>query len=110
MRISDWSSDVCSSDLVLRGELRTSDIQVRVEPWLNRAVAFAPGLKLVTVSKGKSVALTQRGEEVAAAIDANATLLGDERPFLDRKSAVSGKRVSVRVDMGGRRLIQKKKK
>src|SRR3546814_16040551 len=82
MRISDWSSDVCSSDLqflahairtkesrdqvdaVLRGELRTSDIQVRVEPWLNRAVAFAHGLKLVTVSKGKSVALTQRGEEV----------------------------------------------
>src|SRR3546814_11347541 len=100
MRISDWSSDVCSSDLqflahairtkesrdqvdaVLRGELRTSDIQVRVEPWLNRAVAFAHGLKLVTVSKGKSVALTQRGEEVAAAIDANATILGDERAFL----------------------------
>ena len=69
-------------DAVLRGELRTSDIQVRVEPWLNRAVAFAHGLKLVTVSKGKSVALTQRGEEVAAAIDANATMLADERAFL----------------------------
>src|SRR3546814_12582689 len=28
----------------------------------------------------------------------------------DRKSVVSGKRVSVRVDLGGRRLIKKKKK
>src|SRR3546814_20786554 len=27
----------------------------------------------------------------------------------DRKSVVSGKRVSVRVDLGGRRIIQKKK-
>src|SRR3546814_12463047 len=32
-------------------------------------------------------------------------------PYLqqDRKSAVTGKRVSVRVDLGGRRLINKKK-
>src|SRR3546814_18501303 len=28
---------------------------------------------------------------------------------LDRKSVVSGKRVSVRVDLGGRRIIKKKK-
>src|SRR3546814_14953588 len=28
----------------------------------------------------------------------------------DRKSVVSGKRVSVRVDLGGRRLIKKQKK
>src|SRR3546814_20719035 len=28
----------------------------------------------------------------------------------DRKSVVSGKRVSVRVDLGGRRIIKKKKK
>src|SRR3546814_11775153 len=27
----------------------------------------------------------------------------------DRKSVVSGKRVSVRVDLGGRRILQKKK-
>src|SRR3546814_12291252 len=38
------------------------------------------------------------------------------RPFLrrapaqDRKSAVSGKSVSVRVDLGGRRIIKKTKK
>src|SRR3546814_14655575 len=33
------------------------------------------------------------------------------RPALgDRKRAVTGKRVSVRVDLGGRRIIKKKKK
>src|SRR3546814_13695536 len=31
-------------------------------------------------------------------------------PQEDRKSAVSGKRVSVRVDLGGRRIIKKKTK
>src|SRR3546814_14324919 len=30
------------------------------------------------------------------------------RAFLDRKSVVSGKSVSVRVDLGGRRIIKKK--
>src|SRR3546814_15572336 len=36
---------------------------------------------------------------------------GDERPGeLDRKSVESGKSVSVRVDLGGRRFIKKKKK
>ena len=67
---------------VLRGELRTSDIQVRVEPWLNRAVALAHGLGYVTVTKGKSVALTTRGNEIAAAIDASPDILFEERSFL----------------------------
>src|SRR3546814_12156413 len=31
-------------------------------------------------------------------------------PILDRKSVVEGKSVSVRVDLGGRRIIKKKKK
>lgn len=67
---------------VLRGDAKTSDIQVRVEPWLNRAVSFAHGLKYVTVSKGKSVTLTQAGQEMAAAIDANRDVLAYEREFL----------------------------
>src|SRR3546814_11654797 len=33
-----------------------------------------------------------------------------EAPRLDRKRVVSGKSVSVRVDLGGRRIIKKKKK
>lgn len=78
---------------VLRGDLRTSDIQVRVEPWLNRAVAFAHGLNLVTVNKGKSVALTERGKEVAAAIDADQNVFADERVFL----AAVAKRLTEQV-------------
>src|SRR3546814_2332265 len=34
----------------------------------------------------------------------------DKTPEQDRKSSLSGKRVSVRVDLGGRRIIKKKKK
>src|SRR3546814_12188512 len=33
-----------------------------------------------------------------------------EKQYLDRKSVVSGKSGSVRVDLGGRRIIKKKKK
>jgi hypothetical protein len=67
---------------VLQGNLRTADIQVRVEPWLNRAVAIAHGLGLVAVTKGKSVSLTERGKEVATAIDAAPDIFVDERVFL----------------------------
>src|SRR3546814_13402057 len=42
------------------------------------------------------------------ALDGIATRAGPARP--DRKSVVSGKSVSVRVDLGGRRIIKKKKK
>ena len=78
---------------VLRGELRTADIQVRVEPWLNRAVAFAHGLELVSVAKGKSVALTARGREVAAAIESDPTIFVDERIYL----AAVAKRLTEQV-------------
>src|SRR3546814_21133936 len=40
------------------------------------------------------------------------TIWGEQRqpyPLADRKSVVSGKSVSVRVDIGGRRIIKKQK-
>src|SRR3546814_20376076 len=45
---------------------------------------------------------------VAAAIFL--VLKATDLPLIDRKSVVSGKSVSVRVDLGGRRIIKKKKK
>src|SRR3546814_19311344 len=107
MRIRDWSSDVCSSDLesieVLRREQR----------------------ELITLLGHRPPADT---DGVISALNAletilNLSALSDERVSLSdalrwqrrvkglaRKSVVKGQSVSVRVDLGGRRMIQKKKK
>jgi hypothetical protein len=77
----------------LRGDRKTSDVQVRVEPWLNRAVAFAHGLKYVTVSKGKTITLTPLGQDVASAIAANSDVLQEERDFL----TIVGKRATEEI-------------
>jgi len=77
VRIAEGRDDVRA---LLRGDLRPSDISVR-EPWLNRAVAFAHGLKLVSVDKGKSVSLTARGIEMANAI-VKGDVLSEELSFL----------------------------
>ena len=49
VRIREGRDDVRA---LLRGDLHSSDISVRVEPWLNRAAAFAHGLGLVRVAGG----------------------------------------------------------
>src|SRR3546814_13592540 len=93
MRISDWSSDVCSSDLPDE-----------------RAVADRGAVRGRHRARGR--------------IDGNDAAPGQHRPRAfgpeggrpdqqslerDRKSVVSGKSVSVRVDLGGRRISQKKR-
>src|SRR3546814_9418898 len=88
MRISDWSSDVCSSDLSAR----------RVRP--GRVVlAFRRAQAECRTALADPDALPQRQSDKA----------GNRRDQEDRKSVVSGKSVSVRVDLGGRRIIKKKK-
>ena len=67
---------------LLGGKLRPLEVSVRVEPWLNRAVAFAHAMKLVSVEKGKSVVLTARGIEVAKSIISNKDILLEEHKFL----------------------------
>src|SRR3546814_17882572 len=78
MRISDWSSDVCSSDLTALGSL---DFMESIDCYRNETTRFADFI------------LPQTGS------------LEHE----DRKSVVEGKSVSVRVDLGGSRIIKKKK-
>src|SRR3546814_11715346 len=92
MRISDWSSDVCSSDLLLQRRVRIK--AVRVED-VHVVDAHAPE------------ALVEAGEYVFARTAALAVGAGPHVPA-DRKRVVEGKGVSVRVDLGGRRSIKKK--
>src|SRR3546814_20745968 len=86
MRISDWSSDVCSSDLRL-------DVEILVE-WDRCGHAHAPVRTGAASWPNREPAATLR-RGIAA---------------IDRKSVVEGKSVSVSVDLGGRRIIKKKKR
>src|SRR3546814_13147326 len=89
MRISDWSSDVCSSDLVDGYHLAQ----------LHEMLDHLGGLDRHLVS--------QIGDRDCFR---HMHFARDEFGHLDRKSVVSGKSVSVRVDLGGRRIIKKIKK
>src|SRR3546814_20843019 len=98
MRISDWSSDVCSADLVKAGGCATAD---DFGDRVGGEVGIARILALRRVDK-----IDVFTECEALALDARAQLLFSGA---DRTSVVSGKSVSVRVDLGGRRIIKKKK-
>src|SRR3546814_16564474 len=94
MRISDWSSDVCSSDL--RKRRQPVD---RHPPRTGRAVHPSPGRNPVAarVRTDRSRAPLSRGW---------AGRQCDRRRGGDRTSVVQGKSVSVRVDLGGRRILK----
>src|SRR3546814_17391772 len=55
------------------------------------------------------VALRPTFDETLQRLEKEANTQVPPRPVLDRKSVVSGTRVEVRVDQGGRRIIKKKK-
>lgn len=58
------------------------DLAVRIEPWVNRAAAFAKANGLIEVRAGKALALSNEGKAVAKAIRKEG-LLADEAAFLD---------------------------
>jgi len=67
---------------LLSGNYRPTEVSVRVEPSLNRAVALAHALKLVKIEKGTSVSLTDSGEQMALAIVKDDDILKEEVSFL----------------------------
>src|SRR3546814_15118975 len=116
MRISDWSSGVCSSDLVdfitmgqyLQPTPKHADVEEFVTPAAFNAygsIARAKGF-LQVASSPLTRSSYHAGEDFAQMRAARAAKLAKVR---DRKSAVQGKSVSVRVDLGGRGIIKKKK-
>src|SRR3546814_15882446 len=85
MRISDWSSDVCSSDLTTS----CGSCPTRPRP-------------------PSGVATTPTWIRFDDAYPHPPPACPCPRHGQDRKSVVEGKSVSVRVDLGGRRIIKKK--
>src|SRR3546814_15886964 len=108
MRISDWSSDVCSSDLLVdRHQLRAAGEELLGRELFRGARGAARRLAghhapALLVRAARPLADLRRGDRGG---------LGEGAPRRreDRKSVVSGKSVSVRVDLGGRRIIKKTK-
>jgi citrate lyase gamma subunit len=68
---------------VFAGDLSPGDLVVRVEPWLNRAVAFATAASLVTLEHGRSVKLTDDGIKTLERILSVESVMTEERAFLD---------------------------
>src|SRR3546814_11567368 len=116
MRISDWSSDVCSSDLgqrpahlglwrgaqhPARGDRQGRDIsrRGRAAIWLFRDRA-----------RGQFRAQARFPAGVGRGGGGGAEAGRPVQERADRKSVGEGKSVYVRVDLGGRRIIKKKKK
>src|SRR3546814_21023197 len=102
MRISDWSSDVCSSDLARQAEdaaqpetTDASDERPNRRRAPRRAAAPSPQLELTPPENAEEEAPKPRRRT--------------RRAQGDRKSVVEGKSVSVRVDLGGGRIVKKQK-
>src|SRR3546814_14329255 len=119
MRISDWSSDVCSSDLAgRRANGRGIDLMAADQRLVARSGDKLDLLLWREANLGPS--------EISRVMDANPGL-ADPGPILplgtviivpatadatatrvDRNSVVSGKSAEVRVELGGRSIIKKK--
>src|SRR3546814_12593713 len=98
MRISDWSSDVCSSDLNAPAR---HVIARRVAEALRRAPD-----RLVDPIAPLTLVLARRVGVLKIARP-SARAGGDGFEHSDRKSGEEGTSVSVRLDRGGRRVINK---
>src|SRR3546814_19411325 len=105
MRISDWSSDVCSSDL---GQAVGAEQQAR---GLEETVALRLLHQRIDRRTRRQRRRQRRGVRVVV-VRVRRQWFGVHRYTrcsADRKSVVSGKSGSVRVYLGGRRIINKHK-
>src|SRR3546814_19455194 len=110
MRISDWSSDVCSSDLVWVGSTsgRFAMLIKSKRGWELPDSAATP--ESLFHERRRLIKGLAAGPLIAAM---PAALLGSPLGggmAKDRKSVVEGTSVSVRVVLGGRRTITTKNK
>src|SRR3546814_12094792 len=133
MRISDWSSDVCSSDLMTGGIGPDAVIDavgmeahgfaidnmidiVKQKARLGTDRASALKQAILACRKGGRVSvpgvyggMTDKFP-LGAIMEKGLQVKRGQTHVQERKSVVQGKSVSVSVDLGGRRIINKKKK
>src|SRR3546814_18277619 len=106
MRISDWSSDVCSSDLGETYHFCSARCRERFEA--------EPARYLAPAEPGKPAAQRHycgdhpAHKDVAGGGHHESAVKDLVCGMRERKSVVEGKSVSVRVDLGGGRVMKKK--
>src|SRR3546814_12746342 len=107
MRISDWSSDVCSSDLAYEGNLETYVMNVLRD--LSKEGGAMPQASVERTSvNGVPAAFAQvRANSGSSQVDVTVFAYAPSTSKADRKSVVLGKSVYVRVVLGCRRSIKK---
>src|SRR3546814_18302790 len=100
MRISDWSSDVCSSDLHRAVHILCLHPKILTLP-SHREQHRADAIHLSSQRRSGDASMSSKVHQDSIRL---------KRLKVDRKSDVSGKSVSVRVDLGGRRIFNKNNK
>src|SRR3546814_11073933 len=110
MRISDCSSDVCSSDLLGDDLWPIDERRHRIDEEDAGQAVIVEHVHLEMDAEIAIVAAAEdRAVEIGARVDAPPVKAGGKPGVeTDRKSVVEGKSVSVRVDLGGARHIKKK--
>src|SRR3546814_10973254 len=107
--MSDWSSDVCSSDLSFISAPDSPDETEQAVPRLRRGRGAGQGAAAAFATpklfQADAVAATGLVDRQVARSHRGPNGL----PFTDRKSVGYGKRVSERVSFWGRRIINNKK-
>src|SRR3546814_13981841 len=120
MRISDWSSDVCSSDLDKTTDEMKEELgfytDVKTRPLIIDELRQAVREEVILLNDATTIdeMITFVADPKSGKIEAEVGCHDDCVMALaianqDRKSVVQGKSVSVRVDLGGRLIIQKTK-
>src|SRR3546814_17351930 len=107
MRISDWSSDVCSSDLIAQDGKHVACLQCRADAASDRLGAVGEqAARLEARARGhRPHALGEMaGALFAAHLSGWAYRNVDDHLGRDWKSGVEGKQVAGRVGLGGRRF------
>src|SRR3546814_17005109 len=109
MRISDWSSDVCSSDLRMTARRVARVLLDSPLPQLDRLFDYAipadaevaPGVRVRVPLRSAGRLVDGYVVEIDEADDGERPLSANDTVVSDRKCLVSGQEVSVSVDLGG---------